>query len=77
MQTVYYRNGEICDRCADEHSGITYRHGDTNQRVVYRTEGRIISSRPSSSQYVANRDDPVYYSARNSNFYSHLISKLF
>lgn len=63
MKTVYYRDGQVCDVCADEHSSVPYRHGDGSQRVVYRTEERIISSRPST--YVVNRDDSGYYSSSN------------
>lgn len=60
--TVYYRDGQVCEVCADEHSSVPYRNqGGSAQRVVYRTEERIISSRPSAN--LVNRDE--YYSPRN------------
>lgn len=72
MNTVYYRNGERCEACAEEH--VPYRQQQTQtyypsngaQRVVYRTEERIIT-RPSSSSssYIANRADTAYYSDSN------------
>lgn len=72
MNTVYYRNGERCEVCAEEH--VPYRQQQTQtyypsngaQRVVYRTEERIIT-RPSSSSssYIANRADTAYYSDSN------------
>lgn len=67
MKTVYYRNGQVCDECADEHNRNAYYPSGGNRQVVYRTEERIISSRPSSlsSSYVVNRDDSGYYSSRN------------
>lgn len=63
MGTHYYRDGQVCDSCAD---GVvqykeSYRPDEVGKRVVYGTEERIISSRPSSS-YVVNRAD---YSNRN------------
>lgn len=71
MKTVYYRDGQVCEACADEHNNVVYRQSNPsgdNQRVVYRTEERVISSRPSSSlsssSYVVNRDSG-YYSNRN------------
>lgn len=68
MKTVYYRDGQVCDACADEHERVAYYPSGGNRQVVYRTEERIISSRPStslSSSYVVNRDDSGYYSSRN------------
>lgn len=62
MKTVYYRNGEVCDVCADEHSGTSYRRGDGDvQRVVYR-------------QRYIDRDDSTYYSSSKLLFLNtHLI----
>lgn len=70
MSTVYYRNGEVCEVCAEEHGtrSQTYYPSSSssssggNQRVVYRTEERVVS-RPSSSSYITNRDDT--YSSSN------------
>lgn len=59
MGTVYYRNGEVCEACAEDHgtrSQTYYPSTGGNQRVVYRTEERVVS-RPSSSSYITNRDD--------------------
>lgn len=66
MRTVYYRNGQVCDVCADQHDTVPYRQSYTpsevGKRVVYQNEERIISRPSSSSSYVVNRAD---YSARN------------
>lgn len=67
MKTYYYRDGQVCEACADDASYSSSRHtnpSSDNHQVVYRTEERIISSRPSSS-YVVNRDDSGLYSTRN------------
>lgn len=73
MNTVYYRNGERCEVCAEEHVPYrqqtqTYYPSNEAQRVVYRTEERIITrpSTSSSSSYIANRADTAYYSDSNS-----------
>lgn len=72
MNTVYYRNGERCEVCAEEHVPYrtqtqTYYPSSGTQRVVYRTEERIITrpSSSSSSSYIANRADTAYYSDSN------------
>lgn len=60
--TVYYRDGQVCEVCADEHSSIPYQNQVGGvQRVVHRSDGQIISSRPSVN--VVTRDE--YYSPRN------------
>lgn len=71
MKTVYYRDGQVCEVCSEQHDTVPYRQTYTqqyypsegNQRVVYRqNEERVITRPSSSSSYVANRAD---YSARN------------
>lgn len=66
MKTVYYRDGQVCEVCAEQHDSVpnrqTYYPSDHSQRVVYRTDERVITRPSSSSSYVANRAD---YSARN------------
>lgn len=66
MRTVYYRDGQVCDVCTEQHDTVPYRQSYTQsevgKRVVYQNEERIISRPSSSSSYVVNRAD---YSARN------------
>lgn len=72
MNTVYYRNGERCEVCAEEHVPYrqqtqTYYPSGGEQRVVYRTEERVIT-RPSTSSlssYIADRGDPSSYPDSN------------
>lgn len=71
MGTHYYRNGEVCDACADDH-GTRYQTQQTynpssGNRVVYRNEERVVSRPVYSPTYISNRDDT--YSSSNS-FYS-------
>lgn len=70
MNTVYYRNGERCEVCAEEHVPYrqqtqTYYPSGEAQRVVYRTEERIITRPSSSSSYIVNRADTASYSDSN------------
>lgn len=59
MNTVYYRDGQICERCSD-HDTVPYRETYTpeevGKRVVYGAGSRAISSSP----YVVNRDSYAY-----------------
>lgn len=60
MRTVYYRDGTVCEACAEEYNNIPYRQTYyPSSRVAY--EERVVT-RPSSS-YISNRDDSgSYYS---------------
>jgi len=61
MQTVVYKDGnQVCEVCAENHvpyrqQSQTYYPSNGVQRVVYRTEERIVSQ-PSTS-YITNRGD--------------------
>lgn len=74
MSTVYYRNGEVCEVCAEEHGTRTQTQTQTyypsggSQRVVYRPS--------SSSSYITNRDDTYYQGSSSSKFISICIFSL-
>lgn len=67
MRTVYYRDGQVCEACADDHGVVpykqTYTPEEAGRRVIYSGQERIIS-RPISS-YIDRAD----YSPRNLSFH--------
>lgn len=76
MRTVYYRDGQVCDACTEEHGGVAYKQSYTpeeaGRRVIYSGQERIISRPISSSSYIDRAD----YSPRNLSsflYYSSLI----
>lgn len=68
MNTVYYRDGQVCELCSEQHNTVPYRETYTpeevGKRVVYGAGSRPISS----SSYVVNRDSYAYSTRNLSSF---------
>lgn len=78
MRTVYYRDGQICDACADDQGVVPYKQSYTpeeaGRRVIYSGQERIISRPITSTSYIDRAD----YSPRNlSSFLFFVFSVLF